>query len=231
MQQMDWCICDEIFKLWCDCGSIKRPNGLRRSIVLREMEKLKDPAMLLSVANSIGIVGITAYFYKQLEAQRVDLIKLSTTLTALTRKVAEMEKGEQNKGEVLHSLNNQIKEINQQVEDMASFGDIDNFDIDINEIIAVLEENNIAINRPSQSGRYRRSGDRRPPRRQDDEDRYSTSSRRATVRSSERGNTRDEIRGQPQRRDVRSRQEQRGEPSNYEDDDLINQVRLQQPQR
>ena len=211
------------------------------------MEKLKDPAMLLSVANSIGIVGITAYFYKQLEAQRLDLIKLSQTLTAVTRKVAEMEKGEQNKGEALHALNNQIKEVNQQLENMPSFDPIDNFDLDLNEIITVLEENNILIDRPSQVVRPRRSGDRRStPRHQDEDDRQSTSSRRATVRSGDRSSTRDEgrtsarddARAPPPRRDTnrdfRPRQESRQEPrpesgNNYDDDiDLISQVRQQQ---
>jgi len=197
------------------------------------MEKLKDPAMLLSVANSIGIVGTTAYFYKQLEAQRLDLIKLSQTLTAVTRKVAEMEKGEQNKGEALHSLNNQIKEVNQQLENMPTFEHIENLDQDLTEITSVLEDNDIPIDRPSQVVRPRRRGGDRGPtsRRQDDDDRQSTSARRATGRSSDRSSARDEgrisgrddIRGPP-RREPRPRQE-----TNYDDDiDLISQVRQQQ---
>lgn len=153
------------------------------------MEKLKDPAMLLSVANTIGLVGTTAYFYKQLEAIRLDMIKMSQTITGVVRKLAEIEKGEQHKGEVLHTLNDQIKRINQQIEELPSFDSIDNLDVDMNELVATLEEHNIIIERPSQVQRPRRSGDRRP-RRTDDtddrrDDRRDTSSRRATVRSSD----------------------------------------------
>lgn len=208
------------------------------------MEKLKDPSMLLSVANSIGIVGITAYFYKQIEAQRLDLIKMSQTLSAITRKLTEMEKGEQNKGEVLHTLNDQIKTINQQLENMPSFDTFNNVDDDLSEIIAVLEENNIPVNRPSQIVRSRRNGDRRHgSRRMDEDDRMGSSSRRSSMRSSDRSYTReegrasarDDIRASSRRdtsRDNRQRPEPRQEPRpepNYDDDnDIISQVRQQQ---
>ena len=207
--------------------------------------------MLLSVANSVGLVGITAYFYKQLEAQRLDLIKISQTLTAVTRKVAEMEKGEQNKGEALHALNNQIKEVTQRIENMPTFDPVDNLDVDLDEIIYALEENNIRVDRPSQVVRPRRGGDRRGTgRRQEEDDRPSSYGRRATARSSERSSTRDEGRfsgrdesrfsGRDESRvaprgrdtmppardfapgqDYRHRQEQWSETSNYEEDNDI----------
>lgn len=221
------------------------------------MEKLKDPAMLLSVANSIGLIGTTAYFYKQLEAIRLDMVKMSQTLTGVLRKISEMEKGEQNKSEALHVLNDQIKRINDQIDELPSFDAIDNMDIDLSEIIAVLEENNIPVERPSQLQRTRRSGDRRVPNRRnapepDIDDRRETSARRANVRSSDRSDRSDrsridssrdmdsrqivrqpirESRPQPMRNDPRqeSRQEQRGDSTGYEDDaDLIGEVRRQQ---
>lgn len=203
------------------------------------MEKLKEPSMLLSVANSIGIVGITAYFYKQIEAQRLDLIKMSQTLTVIARKLAEMEKGEQHKGEALHTLNDQIKTINQQLENMPSFDTFNNMDDDVSEIIAVLEENNIPVDRPSQTVRSRRNGDRKHgSRRTDEDDRMSSSSRRSNIRSSDRSymkeegraSARDDIRPSSRRdtsRDNRPRQELRQEPCYDDDNDLINQVRQQ----
>ncbi|CAH6420761.1 Hypothetical protein HVR_LOCUS1283 [uncultured virus] len=147
------------------------------------MEKLKDPAMLLAVANSIGIVGTTAYFYKQLEALRLDLIKISQTLTGVVRKIGEIEKGQQHNSEALHTFNDQIKTINQRLTEIPSLEGIDELDLDIDELVAALSEHDIHVERPSQVPR-RRSGDRRapPPRRVDDEDRREISSRKPTGR-------------------------------------------------
>jgi hypothetical protein len=128
------------------------------------MEKLKDPAMLLSIANSIGLVGTTAYFYKQIEAIRSDMVKISQTLTGVLRKITEMEKGEQNKSEVLHTLTDQIRHINEEINALPLPGTIDNMDLDLTEILAVLEEHDIIVDRPSQASYGRRSGDRRTPR-------------------------------------------------------------------
>lgn len=152
------------------------------------MEKLKDPAMLLSVANSIGIVGSTAYFYKQLETMRAEMVKMSQVLTTVLRKVAEVEKGDQHKNETIHALSEQIKRLNEQIERIPTFEHIDNIDVDISEIIDVLCENNIPVERPSQAPRGRRSGDRRDPRRDcdiDDRryDRRESSARTSTMRS------------------------------------------------
>jgi len=174
------------------------------------MEKLKEPAMLLSVANSIALVGTTAYFYKQLEAIRLDMIKMSQTLTGVVRKISEMEKGEQRKGEALHTLNDQVKRINQQIDDLPSFDNFDNIDLDIDEIIAILEENNITIERPSKIQRIRRSGDRRNPRREEIEDKREISAKRSSVRSSERSRDLD---SRQQSRDQDSRQQSRDQDS------------------
>lgn len=217
------------------------------------MEKLKDPAMLLSVANSIGLVGTTAYFYKQIESIRLDMVKMGQTLTGVIRKLGEMEKGEQHKSEALHTLNDQLKRINEQIDDLPSFDNIDHLDLDLTEIIAVLEEHNISIERPSQQ-RSRRSGDRRAPgpsyisnRRDSDVDDRREPTRRFTPRNrsetsrdqdgrSCRPSSRDSTRDSTRELRAPSR-EPRPEPrpdtipaSSYEDDDadLIGEVRRQQ---
>jgi hypothetical protein len=160
------------------------------------METLKDPAMLLSVANSIGIVGSIAYFYKQQEAQRLEMVKISQTLTVLLKKMAEFEKNDQHKSETIHALSEQIKRFNDQIdrmptldhinniddqiERMPTFDDINNVDIDLTEIIEVLAQKDIKIERPSLSYRARRSGDRRdPPRREPEYDRSERGSARS----------------------------------------------------
>lgn len=221
------------------------------------MEKLKDPAMLLAVANSIGIVGTTAYFYKQLESLRLDLVKMSQSFTAVVRKVSEMEKGHQHNNEALHTLNDQIKGINQRLSELASLDNFEDMDVDIDEIISILTDHNINIERPSQSSR-RRSGDRRPPsHRLDNEDRrdnrreitprrYGKNNSYGTSTNSDRreATSRDDIRlSRTPTRDMRDggltkrlsrdndeRQDVRTEPSNYDDNedlDIIDAVRSQ----
>jgi septal ring factor EnvC (AmiA/AmiB activator) len=89
------------------------------------MEALKDKAMYLTVANSVGLFGATTYFYKQLETMRSDMVKISQTLTGIVRKLAELEKGNQNKTEALHTLNEQIKRMNDELESIQLIDIID----------------------------------------------------------------------------------------------------------
>jgi cell fate (sporulation/competence/biofilm development) regulator YmcA (YheA/YmcA/DUF963 family) len=209
------------------------------------MEKFKDPAMLLSVANSIALVGTTAYFYKQLEATRLDLGKVAQTLQGVLRKLSEMEKNEQHKGEALHTLNDQIKRINEQLEEMPSLNETDNMDMDLSEIIAVLSENSIVVERPSQVGRYsRRSGDRKQSRRDSDveeRDRRDVGRRPAravdnartvdSTRSSRVESTHDRERTTQPARPAPSARQQPAPTQSYDnndDTDLIGEVRRQQ---
>lgn len=204
------------------------------------MDKLKDPAMILAVTANIGVVGTSAYFYKQIEAIRADLIKMSQTLTGVVRKIAEIEKGDQNKGEALHTLSDQIKRINQSIDELPSFDSIDelfeNLDLDVNEIVSVMQNNGTEIERPSQSQRRIRNGDRRDrPRRPTEADSFVS---RSTVRTTDR--VRDRIRPSeiktPSRRDTgrfaQTRSDPRMDPAGSSDDDerdLIDMIRRQQP--
>lgn len=185
------------------------------------MDKLKDPSMVLSVANSAGLVGITAYFYKQLEAQRLDMIKMQQTIQGLLRKLSEIEKGEQNKSETLHLLNDQIKKLNEQVEDMPSLTDTENLDLDIDEITNVLSENNITIERPSQKVRYKKKSNKYS----DFEDRDRKEVSRGYSRGKESHKSSRNETKQESVKSVRTTHP----PQSYEDDsDLIGEVRRQQ---
>lgn len=133
------------------------------------MDKIKDPAMLLSIVNSAALVGTTAYFYKQMEAMRADMLKITQTLSGVVRKLTEIEKTDQHKNESLHALNDQIKSINGALENMPSPDVINNLDQDLEEIIEVMEDNNITIERPSQNTKPYRNNDRRSRSRRDNE--------------------------------------------------------------
>lgn len=193
------------------------------------MEKLKEPSMLLSVANSIGLVGTTAYFYKQYESLKLEQTKMQQTIQGIIRKMSDMEKGDQNKGEALHTLNDQVKRINGQLDEIPTFNNIDDLDMDLSEIIAVLNENDIPIERPSQ-GRMR-SGDRRdkPPRRDNYNDRYD--SRRIESRPADRyrpSSFRDtDSKPRGSHTSVRNQPKTEPQPSYDDDEDLIENVRRQ----
>jgi cell fate (sporulation/competence/biofilm development) regulator YmcA (YheA/YmcA/DUF963 family) len=160
------------------CINYKLHNALRRSWSLREMETIKDPAMLLSLANSIAIVGNTAYFYKQMEAMRLDMVKISQTLNGVVKKLAEIEKGEQNRGEALHTLNNQVKDLNTAIEEIPSFADFQDLDVDVDAVVETLNEQGIAVERPSQTPRSHKYDRRNGSRRTDDFEDRSASARR-----------------------------------------------------
>lgn len=195
------------------------------------MEKFKDPAMLLSVANSIGIVGTTAYFYKQLESVRTDLMRTSQAIVALTRKLGEMEKADQHQSETLRQVNEQIKRINETLADMPSFDNIADVESDLSEIVAVLDENSIIVERPSQLGRQIRSGDRRDrrPARLTSEVESRPYVRGLTDRTRDQ-ERRPQTQPRPQQQ---QQQQQRPYPNDQrhetgDDIDLISQVRMQQ---
>jgi len=201
------------------------------------MERLKDPTMLLTIANTIGIVGSTAYFYKQMEAMRLDMIKISQTLTACARKIGELEKADQHKGESLRTLNDEVKRINQQIESIPSFETIDGLDADLDEIVSVLDASDITVDRPSQIPRQR-IGKRRT---EDNDDRRDNSRRpaRSTNVREDKNRTetnRDQNRRAPRResnretRNTQPRHDSRTEPSaNVDDDaDLIGEIRSKQ---
>ena len=177
------------------------------------MDKLKDPAMILAVTANIGVVGTSAYFYKQLESMRADIIKLSQTVNGLVRKSTEIEKGDQNKAEALYALNDQIKRINQVVDDFSLTEE--NIGTDLEEIIAVLGENNIQVERPSQAGRRLRSGDRRDRPRRGEEEERSRGDRRSLSRNMDRSRTADMSRSDDMRSSRRS-DSFRNDTSRYE---------------
>jgi len=219
------------------------------------MEKIKDPAMLLSMTNSFGIVGIAAYFYKQLEAQRNDMLKISQTLGAVVKKLSDIEKGDQNKSETLHVLNEQIKQINDQMEDLPSYDMFSDMDLDLSEIVSTLDEANITVERPSQRTQRRSKPSDRKSGRQSTDDKRETNSRRnafktpdrtrstfVTTETSREQDTRQPIRQPRDTRDTREfresresrvpisrtdpRQESRTESLSQDDDsELIGEVR------
>jgi hypothetical protein len=189
------------------------------------MEALKDKAMYLTVANSVGLFGATTYFYRQLETMKLDMVKISQTLTGIVRKLAEIEKGDQNKTEALHTLNEQIKRMSEELESIQLIDIIDN---DIEELVGVLQDNNINFER--QSMQNKKQNKKQNNFRRDNEDRKDV--RRKPIKNDKfidktRG---DSFRDVDNYSSSRSTKDQR-KPVKYEEDedeDLIGEVRKHQ---
>lgn len=142
--------------------------------------------MLLSLANSIGLVGSTAYFYKQMEAMRLDMVKISQTLNGVVKKLAEAEKADQNRSEALHTLNTQVKDLNTAIEEIPSFTEFQDLDEDVDAIVETLNEQSIPVERPSQTPRSYKRDRRNGSRRTDDfEDRSASARRKPAPRHEE----------------------------------------------
>lgn len=129
-----------------------------------EMEKVKDPAMLVACVSLLSSVGGGTYFYKQLEAIRMEQERMTNQLAKLTERVALLEVSNNGRQESVAQLNNQIKELNHQINAMprldtiATQSDLDVFDRDFDELIFDLQEQNIEVNRASKESQSRLSG-------------------------------------------------------------------------
>jgi TolA-binding protein len=194
------------------------------------MEKLKDNAMYLTVANSVGLFGATTYFYKQLETMKSDMVKISQTLTGIVRKLAELEKGNQNKTEALHTLNEQIRNLSDEIDNLPNF---DNLENDIEELVLVLQENNIPFERTNTQMQSKKSQNKKTNFRRDNDERKETFSRNKSVKNdkkidkqrSETFRERDTDNSFKSTKDTRKVVKYNDDD---DDDDLIGEVRKQQ---
>jgi len=201
------------------------------------MEKLKDNAMYLTVVNSVGLFGATTYFYKQLETMRSDMVKISQTLTGIVRKLAELEKGNQNKTEALHTLNEQIRNLTSDIDNLPNFDNLDNLDNlenDIEELVLVLQEHNIPFERTQTQIQNKKTQNKKNNFRRDNDERKDPSNRNKSMKNDkkpekQRGDT---FRERESDNNFKSNKETRKvvkyNDNDDDDDDLIGEVRKQQ---
>jgi len=76
------------------------------------METIKKPEMLLGVGNTVAIVGLGVYFYKQLAAIKMDLEELTEHLKTSVKKFSDIQKETVPRDEMVNVLN----ALNQKVE-------------------------------------------------------------------------------------------------------------------
>ena len=119
------------------------------------MEKLKDPAMVLSIVNTVGLVGGIYYSYKQIETLNLEIDKLNNNLKAVVSNMAEIKKLNKTTSDQTQLLTNQMNQINTTVHNLSSLTD------DVSDIIDTLYEHEIEV---IKTDRSHRSGDRRDNR-------------------------------------------------------------------
>ena len=69
------------------------------------MESLKRPEMVLSVANTVGLIGVVTYFNKQQQSLQAELVKVSDHLSSTIKKIAELQGQCQQINKVVEMLN------------------------------------------------------------------------------------------------------------------------------
>lgn len=112
------------------------------------MEKVKDPAMMLSLGNTVGLIGASAYFYKQNEALKEEVAELKTTIKNLTGKLEYLSKEIIKKDDKITTIDRKVRNMN---------SNFDTIEYDIDEIVEDLNAHEIQIDRASRSKSSRRS--------------------------------------------------------------------------
>lgn len=142
------------------------------------MEKVKDPAMMLGVANSVGLVGSIYYFYKEIQAIRADQVKIARNVEKLIKSVGELEKNEQGRLETIKSVSTQVREMDKAINMLPSNDDLEQMGEEIEAVVQALNQSEIKLDLPHMG----RKPDKRS--RRDDEKRVRHGRSRTTPRRS-----------------------------------------------
>ncbi len=128
------------------------------------MEKLKDPAMILSLVDLCGLKGITYHFHRKCEQLNAELQKNSQTLNNSLQKIAELSQDNRQLRELVAGFTRDLAQITDTVTSLPTKNTIRVLTEDIKEVAQVLGENNITVNLPSKEVSRRRLRDDREDR-------------------------------------------------------------------
>jgi hypothetical protein len=119
------------------------------------METLKDPAMMLSVVNTVGLLGEIFYTFKRMETVDENIAKLNAQATKSVSMMTEIKKENKMTKEHLQLLTTQYNQFTDKLKELSDLSD------DITDIIDTLYDHDIEV---VPSERSHRSGDRRDAR-------------------------------------------------------------------
>lgn len=115
------------------------------------MEHLKEPSVVVSVGTLSALLGVCLYGYRQMEALRQDITTIDASLNNVVNRLMQVEKNGQASTDVLRVLHEQHGKIKKVLADVPTMDDFVDMNDDLDEIIATLKENNMSVERPSQT--------------------------------------------------------------------------------
>jgi chromosome segregation ATPase len=141
------------------------------------MEKFKDYVPLVTAVNTVGLVGVSAYTYKQFEKYELEFQKIQSTLSKIIQKLNETEKESNGVSDVIKTFNSDISDIKQGLDSVNE--SVYEIKEDMDETISSLQDTGVSIERPSQiPRRHGRSYDEYEPRRSNKQSKSRVSVRR-----------------------------------------------------
>lgn len=137
------------------------------------MDKLKDPAMILSIANSSAIIGITAYFYQQQIMTNNNLKELSGRIAVAIKEldnVKNMSTQTLVLGNNIDVVNKSLHQIKKRCDDFATQDDFTGVTDNIEKILQALKDQGLDVKIKKNSGlpKRKKNNKKKPIRKQEE---------------------------------------------------------------
>jgi hypothetical protein len=123
-----------------------------------EMETMGRATPLITVTNSLAIVGVSYYFYKQIATLQAELVKQSAALAATIRRLGEIDGKTQQLEQIVVGINElqaSHAETKKAIEKLSNMSEIDTLAEQMELIMKALKDNGIEVSRPTPPRRRR----------------------------------------------------------------------------
>lgn len=134
------------------------------------METVKKPEVLLTVGNTVAIVGVSVYFYKQIAALKSELSELTEHLKTSVKKFQNIQENVASKTEMekyLTALNLKIEQTQKNIQDMDSGDGLELLEDALEDLSELLTESGVEWSYPPKRrrrGRGTRGGKKKKSR-------------------------------------------------------------------
>lgn len=137
------------------------------------MEKIKDPAMILSIVDAAAIVGLTAYTYNAIKEVKEKQVEQTKTIQTLLTKINRLENDRKGLDNTVNTIDNEVKSLRDDVSSSSTIEQLDELQADLEAIVTTLKDKQIEVKLPSAEIKYYPPV--RSPRRQVEPSRRSVS--------------------------------------------------------
>jgi Tfp pilus assembly protein PilO len=125
------------------------------------MDVVKQPAMALSIINTVTIIGTTGWFYKQITSLQAEQAKINELLATTIKKLEDHQKVIIQIPKIIETLKNmniQINELKKAYDEISEKGEeLDEMKDLIDNITDTLNDNGISVDQPRKSSGSSRS--------------------------------------------------------------------------